>query len=106
MRIPISLSVNTEKELTLSLDETRLRALRWAGLAAVVILAAALRLANLNELGLATHYYAEAVKSMLLSWHNFFYVAAEPGASVSVDKPPLGLWLQALSAAAFGINSF
>jgi 4-amino-4-deoxy-L-arabinose transferase-like glycosyltransferase len=43
---------------------------------------------------------------MLQSWHNFFYVAAEPGGAVSVDKPPLGLWLQAISAYFLGINGF
>ncbi len=61
---------------------------------------------NLESLGYANHYYSAAIKSMLQSWHNFFFVAAEPGASVSVDKPPLGLWLQAVSAYFLGVNSF
>jgi 4-amino-4-deoxy-L-arabinose transferase-like glycosyltransferase len=78
----------------------------WGILSAIVLLAAVLRLANLSELGFANHYYAAAVKSMLQSWHNFFYVAAEPGGSVSVDKPPVGLWIQVISAAIFGVNSF
>ncbi|MEJ2554803.1 MAG: glycosyltransferase family 39 protein, partial [Anaerolineae bacterium] len=43
---------------------------------------------------------------MLQSWHNFFFVAAEPGGSVSIDKPPLGLWLQVISAYIFGVNGF
>jgi 4-amino-4-deoxy-L-arabinose transferase-like glycosyltransferase len=84
----------------------RRRFLVWGALAIILILATALRLANLSELGLANHYYAAAVKSMLQSWHNFFYAAAEPGGSVSVDKPPLGLWIQVLSAGIFGVNSF
>jgi len=75
-------------------------------LAAIVVLAAALRFANLGALGEANHYYTAAVKSMLLSWHNFFFVAAEPGGSVSVDKPPVGLWLQTVSAYVFGVNGF
>ena len=57
-------------------------------------------------LGYANHYYTAATVSMLQSWHNFFYVAAEPGGAVSVDKPPLGLWLQAISAFVFGVNTF
>jgi 4-amino-4-deoxy-L-arabinose transferase-like glycosyltransferase len=85
---------------------SRTQVMSWAALVTIVLLAAALRLANLDTLGLANHYYAAAVKSMLQSWHNFFFVAAEPGGSVSVDKPPLGLWLQTLSAAVFGINTF
>ncbi len=75
-------------------------------LVAIVVMAAALRFANLGALGEANHYYTAAVKSMLLSWHNFFFVAAEPGGSVSVDKPPVGLWLQAISAYVFGVNGF
>jgi 4-amino-4-deoxy-L-arabinose transferase-like glycosyltransferase len=75
-------------------------------LVAIVILAAILRFANIGAIGQANPYYTAAVKSMLESWHNFFFVAAEPGGSVSVDKPPLGLWLQALSALIFGVNGF
>jgi 4-amino-4-deoxy-L-arabinose transferase-like glycosyltransferase len=72
----------------------------------VVALSAALLLTNISALGYANHYYTAAVTSMLKSWHNFFFVAAEPGGSVSVDKPPVGLWLEVLSAAIFGINGF
>jgi 4-amino-4-deoxy-L-arabinose transferase-like glycosyltransferase len=71
-----------------------------------VILAAVLRFANLAALGYANHYYTAGVASMLQSWHNFFFVAAEPGGSVSIDKPPVGLWLQAISAYIFGVNGF
>ena len=67
---------------------------------------AVLRFANLNAIGLANHYYTAAVTSMLQSWHNFFFVAAEPGGSVSVDKPPLGLWIQTVSAYFFGVSGF
>ncbi len=71
-----------------------------------MILAAALRFANLAALGYANHYYTAGVASMLQSWHNFFFVAAEPGGSVSIDKPPVGLWLQVISAYIFGVNGF
>jgi len=90
------------KAIRLSREAT----LRLAALGAIVILAAVLRFANLNALGYANHYYTAAVESMLKSWHNFFFVAAEPGGSVSVDKPPVGLWLQAISAYFFGVNGF
>jgi 4-amino-4-deoxy-L-arabinose transferase-like glycosyltransferase len=82
------------------------RLIQGALLAAILLLALGVRFWNLNELGYANHYYAAAIKSMLQSWHNFFFVAAEPGGSVSIDKPPLGLWIQAASAWVFGINSF
>lgn len=76
-----------------------------AGLAAILLLAAALRFAEIDSLGYVNHYYAAAVKSMLQSWRNFFFAAAEPGGSVSVDKPPVGLWLQAISAYFLGVNT-
>ena len=78
---------------------------RLAAMGGIVVLAAVLRLANLASLGYANHYYAAAVESMLQSWHNFFFVAAEPGGAVSVDKPPVGLWVQAISAHFLGLNS-
>jgi 4-amino-4-deoxy-L-arabinose transferase-like glycosyltransferase len=79
---------------------------RWTALAVMAGLASGLRFYNLTSLGYANHYYAAAVLSMTKSWHNFFFLAAEPGGAVSLDKPPLGPWFQAVSASIFGINSF
>ncbi|MEW6094670.1 MAG: glycosyltransferase family 39 protein [Chloroflexota bacterium] len=72
----------------------------------ILALGAFLRFYHLGEAGVGNQYYAAAVKSMLQSWHNFFYVAFEPGGSVSVDKPPLGFWVQCLSAYFLGVNGF
>src|SRR5574341_2124474 len=52
--------------------------LGWIGLAAIAALAAVLRFSNLDALGYANHYYTAGVTSMLESWRNFFFVAAEP----------------------------
>ncbi|NMB88323.1 MAG: phospholipid carrier-dependent glycosyltransferase, partial [Chloroflexi bacterium] len=73
-------------------------------LALIILLSAGLHLANLDAIGEANTYYTAAVKSMLQSWHNFFFVAAEPGGSVTVDKPPLGLWIEAAFALVLGVN--
>jgi 4-amino-4-deoxy-L-arabinose transferase-like glycosyltransferase len=80
--------------------------LEWAGVSAVLLLAGWLLFANLASIGNSNEYYTAAVKAMLQSWHNFFFVAAEPGGSVSVDKPPLGLWLETISAYFLGVNGF
>ncbi len=72
----------------------------------ILALGAFLRFYYLGEAGVGNQYYAAAVKSMLQSWHNFFFVAFEPGGSVSVDKPPLGFWVQCLSAYFLGVNGF
>jgi len=77
---------------------------RHAALGAVLLVAAALNLWGLDREGYANTYYAAAVKSMLTSWHNFFYVAYDSGGFVAVDKPPLGLWIQAASAKLFGFS--
>lgn len=83
-----------------------LRHLHLVALAAILALATFLHFFHLDQEGFANRYYAATVKSMLTSWHNFFYVSFDPGGFVSVDKPPLGFWVQALSAMIFGLNGF
>jgi 4-amino-4-deoxy-L-arabinose transferase-like glycosyltransferase len=75
--------------------------LRWVALALITALAAALRLVDLGAVRLDPFYDA-AVRSMGVSWHNFFFGAYEPGGSVSIDKPPIDLWLQVASVKLFG----
>jgi 4-amino-4-deoxy-L-arabinose transferase-like glycosyltransferase len=75
-------------------------------LVAILLFGAFLRFYNLGATGVGNEYYAAAVKSMLASWHNFFFVAYEPGGSISVDKPPLGLWVETISAFFLGLNGF
>lgn len=72
----------------------------------IILLAFALRIANIRAAGDGNPYYAATVQSMLLSPANLFYAAAEPGGSVSVDKPPLGFWIQALSVTVLGRSGF
>jgi len=50
-------------------------------------------------------YYPPAVRSMMDNWHNFFFAAYDPGGFTSIDKPPVGFWLQVLSAKIFGFNT-
>lgn len=73
---------------------------------AIMLLALALHLYNIQSLGDANAYYTAAVESMLKSWSNFFFAAAEPGGSVTVDKPPLGLWIEAVFACFLGVSGF
>ncbi|MDO8464496.1 MAG: glycosyltransferase family 39 protein, partial [Gallionella sp.] len=65
-----------------------------------------LHMYNIESIGDANAYYTAAVKSMLQSWSNFFFVVAEPGGSVTVDKPPLGLWIEAVFAYFLGVSGF
>src|ERR671938_1403132 len=74
-------------------------------LAAILCLSAFLNIFRLTDAGYGNTYYAAAVKDMLTSWHNFFFVSFDAG-FVSVDKPPLGLWIQAASAYLFGFHGW
>ncbi len=65
-----------------------------------------LHMYNIESIDDANSYYTAAVESMLKSWSNFFFVAAEPGGSVTVDKPPLGLWIEAVFAYFLGVSGF
>lgn len=76
----------------------------WILLAVLTAGGGALRLIDLGSVGVDPFYDA-AVRSMGLSWHNFFFGAFEPGGSVSIDKPPLDLWLQVASVKLLGFDS-
>ena len=80
------------------------RALRHAGLLPVLALAGMLDFYKLSQNGFANLFYAAAVKSDLLSLSNFFFVSFDPGGLDSIDKPPLAIWLQTLSAKLFGFT--
>ena len=75
-------------------------------LAGVMIISIFMNFYQLGQNGFGNLYYASAVRSMLDNWHNFFFISFDPGGFVSVDKPPLGFWLQAASAKLFGFTPF
>jgi 4-amino-4-deoxy-L-arabinose transferase-like glycosyltransferase len=74
-------------------------------LAGLLVLAAALNLWALSQNGWANEYYSATVRSMTTSWHNFLFGAFDPAGVMTVDKPPLALWVQAASAKVFGFSS-
>ncbi|MHB9922462.1 glycosyltransferase family 39 protein [Clostridium botulinum] len=75
-------------------------------LSLILILSLILNLANLSIEGYANQYYAAGVKSMTLSLKNFFFVSFDPASFVSIDKPPLGFWIQAIFAKIFGFSGW
>lgn len=77
---------------------------RHLALAGVLALSAVLNTYKLSQNGYANIFYSAGVKSMLRSLHNFVFVSFDPGGLVSVDKPPLALWVQAASAKLFGFS--
>ena len=78
--------------------------LRHSGLPFVLALSAVLNTNRLSQNGYANIFYSAGDKSMLRSLHNFFFASFDPGGLVTVDKPPLALWVQVLSAKLFGFS--
>src|SRR5450759_3119392 len=73
-------------------------------LAGVLVIAGVLNLWGLSINGWANTYYSAAVRSMSTSWHDFLFVSLDKSGLMTVDKPPLSLWVQALSARVFGLH--
>ncbi len=81
---------------------------RWQHLAlgGVLLLSVFMNFFQLGQGSFGNLYYASGVRSMTDSLHNFFFVSFDPGGFVTIDKPPLGFWLQAISAKIFGFTAF
>lgn len=72
----------------------------------ILMLSAVLNFAYLGIEGYANTYYSAGVKSMLISFKNFFFVSFDPSGFITIDKPPIGFWLQAISAKIFGFSGW
>ena len=86
--------------------KTRALAIPAPELGALLVLAGVLYLWALDRNGFANEYYSAAVRSMSTSWHAFLYGSFDASGVMTVDKPPLALWVQALSARVFGFSSW
>src|SRR5438270_163819 len=82
----------------------RLFARHRVALGGILLISIVMNFYELGKNGFGS-YYPAAIRSMLDNWHNFFFVAYDPGGFVSIDKPPVGFWLEAASAKIFGFNS-
>src|SRR3954447_12422721 len=104
----VSDTITRERPRARALPRLAAVRLSWQhiGFALTLLVAAGLDFWQLAKEGYANSYYAATVKSMLTSWHNFFFASFDPGGFVTVDKPPLGFWLQAGSVWLFGFSGF
>ena len=82
------------------------RSMPFFPLFSVTLLALLLNAWGLSRAGYGNTYYAAAARSMTVSWKNFFFGAFDPGGFITVDKPPVFLWVGALSARIFGYSSW
>jgi 4-amino-4-deoxy-L-arabinose transferase-like glycosyltransferase len=70
-----------------------------------VALAALARTWQLSQNEFSRQYYAAGVRSQLDSWHNFIFNSFDPAGFVSIDKPPVAIWLQVASAKLLGFSA-
>ena len=76
------------------------------GIGVILILSMILNFANLGIEGNANTYYSAGVKSMMMNLKNFFFVSSDPSGFVTIDKPPIGFWIQTISAKIFGFSGW
>ncbi|MEL7610783.1 MAG: glycosyltransferase family 39 protein [Bacillota bacterium] len=77
----------------------------WA-LCGIALLSFGLNFLLIGNNGYGNSYYAAAIRSMTQSLRNFFFVSFDPAGVVSVDKPPVGLWVQAVFVLIFGYRGW
>jgi 4-amino-4-deoxy-L-arabinose transferase-like glycosyltransferase len=78
--------------------------LRRIGLPVVIAVSAVLNTHRLSQNSYANLFYSAGDRSMLRSLHNFLFASFDPGGLVTVDKPPVALWVQVVSAKLFGFS--
>ncbi|SEK22352.1 glycosyltransferase family 39 protein [Streptacidiphilus jiangxiensis] len=86
----------------------RARRARWVRPAywGSLILAALVYCYGLGQNGNANSYYAAAVLSGTKSWSAMFYGSLDAGNFITVDKPPVALWLMETSCRILGFGSW
>lgn len=84
------------------------RSSRWPAwaLAAICVAAGALYAWRIGGGQVGNPYYAAAAKSMTTSFGNFLFGSFDPAGVVTVDKPPMALWPQAIAVAVFGFHGW
>ncbi|WP_103351969.1 glycosyltransferase family 39 protein [Amycolatopsis sp. CA-128772] len=87
--------------ITAAPPKTRSRAILLVCLGAAVLYAWKIGAGQLGNT-----YYAAAAESMTSSFIHFLFGSFDPYGVVTVDKPPLALWPQALSVLVFGYHGW
>ncbi|MGW4339696.1 ArnT family glycosyltransferase [Rhodococcus koreensis] len=77
----------------------------WA-LAALLVGTAVAYIWGLGASGWANSFYAAAVQAGSESWKAFFFGSSDAANSITVDKPPMSLWVMSLSVRIFGLNTW
>ncbi|MGU3292876.1 ArnT family glycosyltransferase [Williamsia sp. M5A3_1d] len=76
------------------------------GLAVLLAGTAVLYLSNLSANGYANSFYSAAIQAGSESWKAWFFGSSDAANSITVDKPPMSLWLPGVAVRIFGLNSW
>ncbi|GAY18114.1 glycosyltransferase family 39 protein [Mycobacterium sp. shizuoka-1] len=76
---------------------------RWA-LLALMVGTAVLYLLDSDRSGWANAFYSAAAQAGAQSWKAFLFGSSDAANSITVDKPPLSLWLPSLAVRLFGLG--
>ncbi len=81
---------------------------RWVrpALFGLLIATASLYLWGLGSSGWANSFYSAAAQAGSESWKALFFGSSDAANSITVDKPPMSLWIMGLSVRAFGLSSW
>lgn len=81
---------------------------RWETFGLVVLLmgTAFLFIWGLDRNGWANPYYSAAAQAGSVDWKAFFFGSSDAGNMITIDKPPLSIWVMSLSVRVFGLNSW
>jgi 4-amino-4-deoxy-L-arabinose transferase-like glycosyltransferase len=84
------------------------RPLHWeqVGLAVLLVTTSVSFLWGLDRNGWANPYYSAAAQAGSQNWKAFFFGSLDAGNLITVDKPPLSIWIMSLSVRLFGLNSW
>jgi 4-amino-4-deoxy-L-arabinose transferase-like glycosyltransferase len=80
----------------------------WArpGLLALLAATAVLYIWGLGASGWANSFYSAAAQAGSASWKAFFFGSSDAANSITVDKTPASIWVMAISARLFGVNTW
>ncbi len=70
----------------------------------ILIVSAFLNIMNIWNAGFANKYYAAGVYSMGQNLHAFLFNSFDSVGYITIDKPPLGFWIQVLFTKIFGFS--
>ncbi|SIS17689.1 glycosyltransferase family 39 protein [Williamsia sterculiae] len=81
---------------------------RWElfGVATLLVGTAVAYLWNLSANGYANSFYSAAIQAGSVSWKAWFFGSSDAANSITVDKPPMSLWLPGIAVRIFGLNSW